>query len=932
MTVSIKCPACSYAFRVSANSLGVAVQCPNPQCLKRMRLRPRREEPSSSRIPGPPQSAAKIRHRRAAGAAHRTAGHVWRPLIYGFGGTVFTGLVLMGIFLWGGPGGWSSLPGRIENRGPLSSGRDVFGSAAAGRSAVDPGLSQRDAGRSGGTTTADSLADRASEVTPVSARTPAELHQQAQDQQFLEQTVVPFLTTHCVDCHGPDEQMAGIAVHGLKQPSDFFRQRKTWEKVYRMLHAGAMPPSDYEPQPEADQRQAVAEFLNDQLFNFDCSLVDHPGRPTIQRLNRTEYNNTIRGLFGVNLKPAEDFPADDVGEGFDNIGDVLTLPPLMMEKYLDAAEQVALAVIDTTDYSKPGTQRFGARDMNRSRGERPGDDGYLVLASNGLVATNVTINGAGRYQIRIEAAAEQAGDEKAKVVLQIDEQTVHEFTIEEHRRPKWFEHEVELTAGDHVIGGAFVNDYYNPDAPGRRKDRNLLIRAIEVTGPQGGEQTPRWHDIHRRFVTRRPDESTTVAEAAAAVLQPIMYRAFRRPVSAEEVQRYAGLVQQQVTEFGASYDEGLAIALQAILVTPDFLFRLEADPDGSADKRPLNDYEIASRLSYFLWSSMPDDDLLQLAEHQRLRDPNVLREQVARMVRDDRSGALAENFAAQWLGLRNLAEVRPDPDVFEDFDNELKESMAEETKRLFDAIVREDLSVDEFLTAEFTFVNERLAKHYGIEGVTGDDFVRVALSGTSRSGVLTQASILTLTSNPARTSPVKRGKWILENILNDAPPPAPPSVPALEVTAEAQPGLSLREQLALHREDPGCASCHNTMDPLGLGLENFDAVGRWRDQDGEHPVDASGTLPGGESFTGPQELIRIIRSRSDQFHRALAERMLTYALGRGLDYYDKCAVDHILESMHKRGNRFSALVEGIVLSDCFLYRSREREPQLADYP
>jgi Protein of unknown function (DUF1592)/Protein of unknown function (DUF1588)/Protein of unknown function (DUF1587)/Protein of unknown function (DUF1585)/Protein of unknown function (DUF1595)/Ca-dependent carbohydrate-binding module xylan-binding/Planctomycete cytochrome C len=766
----------------------------------------------------------------------------------------------------------------------------------------------------------------------TSARTAAESRRAILDQTFLKEQLVPFLAEHCIDCHGADEQMAGIALHELQATDDFLRQRHTWERVYRMLNAGAMPPQDYDPLPTDEERHVVAEFLYDQLYNFDCDLVDHPGRPTIQRLNRAEYNNTIRDLFGINIRPADQFPADDVGEGFDNIGDVLSLPPLLLEKYLDAAERVANAVIDTRDVSSPRTMRFEGKSLVSSLERDSGLNGFKVLYTNGTMTADVKVPEDGRYRIRIEAAADQAGDDKARMAISVDSRHVQEYRIQEHRKPQWYEHELQLKAGTRHVSAVFLNDFYDANAPGPRKDRNLGVRTIEVIGPEGGLKSPDWHPVHRRFVVQRPDDHTNVQTAAQAVLRPIMYRAFRRPVTDTEVIRYAKLVRSQVDEFGDTYEQGLSVALQAVLIAPEFLFRLEPAPTGSADRRKLNSYEVASRLSYFLWSSMPDDDLLALAENKRLLDHKVLRQQVARMLRDDKAQALAENFAAQWLNLRNLSEVTPNPDVFPDFDRDLKQAMARETELLFNTIVREDRNVDEFLTADYTFVNERLAKHYGIRGVTGDDFVRVGLDGTNRSGVLTHASILTLTSNPGRTSPVKRGKWILQNILNDAPPPPPPSVPPLEDTAEQTPGLSLTEQLALHREDPGCASCHKMMDPLGLGLENFDAIGRWRDRDGEHDIDSAGILPNGDAFSGPLELIHVLRSRKEKFHRALAERMLTYALGRGLEYYDKCAIDETLTLMQQRGNRFSALVEGIVSSDCFLSLGQEREPRLARQP
>ncbi len=753
----------------------------------------------------------------------------------------------------------------------------------------------------------------------------ARLRENARRQQLLEDKVLPFLKTHCSDCHNADEQEGDISVHQLTTVDQLLEDRKKWERVYRMVNAGAMPPSDYDPKPEAAARKEVAEILHEELFNFDCTEIHHAGRSTLHRLNRAEYNNTIRDLFGLSIKPADEFPQDDVGEGFDNIGDVLSVPPLLMEKYLDAAETVAAEVIDTGDFSKGITQRFTADQLKSSLGGGANGDGVVMLSAEGSATIEVSEIRDGKYMIRIEAEATQGGDELTKMALIVDGRRTQEFDVPGHRKSAWFEHELTLTAGSHDIGAEFLNDFYDENAKERRRrDRNLAVRTIELHGPEGrGEQAG--HDTHRRFVTTQPSDSVSVKDAAATVLRPILYRAFRRPVPDAEVARFASLVDEHVTLNNESYESGLAIALQAMLVSSDFLFRKEADPEGDATERALNEYEVASRLSYFLWSSMPDDELFQLAENKRLLDRSILSGQIERMLRDEKAAALGRNFAAQWLNLRNLTDVRPNPDVYPDFDDALRAAMAQETEQFFSTIVREDRSINDFLSADFTFVNERLAKHYGISGVTGDDFVRVSLQGSNRSGVLTHASILTLTSNPGRTSPVKRGKWILENILGDAPPPPPPGIPALEEAAKDVAGLSLRERLAIHRQDPGCASCHKTMDPLGMGLENFDAVGRWRDTESDKPVDASGDLPSGEKFSGPIELIAIIQGRQDQFYRALTERLMIYSLGRGLEYYDKCAVDHALTLMKQRGNRFSALVEGIVTSDPFLKRSRTRE-------
>lgn len=742
----------------------------------------------------------------------------------------------------------------------------------------------------------------------------------------MKQQLIPFLNKYCVDCHSGADAEAGIPVDELKSVDQFLTERKNWEKVYRMINSGIMPPADYDPLPTEDEIKPITDLMHDELYSFDCDLVYNPGRPTVQRLNRTEYNNTIQDLFSIDLTPADKFPADDVGEGFDNIGDVLTLPPLLMEKYLNAADEIASAVIDTRDASKETTQTLHASSMKATSGAGGGAMGMAVLASNGTFEKRLQIPASGQYEITINAGADQAGKEKAKFAIIIEGKSMAEFTVQEHREKETFTKKLQLQEGRQKLGIRFLNDFYDEKAKGR-KDRNLGVGEIVLKGPLNGSGQITRSIAHRRIMTAVPDSKTDLMTAAQKVLRPIMEKAFRREVSKSEVFRYAGLVRSAVNDMGESYEQGISLAVQAVLVSPDFLFRIEKDPSIGQSERRLDDFEVATRLSYFLWSTLPDDELFQLARKHQLTKPDVLKQQVRRMLKDDKADALVANFASQWLNLRNLEEVSPNTDIFKGFNSKLKDDMRRETEMLFATIMKEDRSVEDLLTADYTFVNNRLAKHYGIKGIKSAKFERVSLNGTNRAGVLTHASILTLTSNPGRTSPVKRGKWIMENIFGDGPPPAPPDVPELEETAAVSPDLSLREQLAKHREDPGCAACHKVMDPLGLGLENFNAVGQWREKDEGRPIDASGALPSGESFAGPLELIKIISGRREQFKRTLAEKMMTYALGRGTEYYDKCTIDNCLLSMNERGDRFSALVEGIVLSDPFLKKQAAEEVQ-----
>lgn len=900
MKPSFACSACGFRFRADARYVGRSVRCPNSACGRPVLLRPAVE-----------QAVAAIRAPAAVGASAAPPVAVRRSAV------AAQGRVLSGRSRW-----WLSV---LTVAAICSLSLVVFqgsqlwlsaGSLQAATSETATGNSSPAAPQSPPLTPEQQEQQRLAEAQAALEKTRSDR---------LEQQVLPYLKQYCFECHGEDSQEAGIVVHDLRGPDDFLADFRRWERVYRMINSGVMPPADHTALPAPEQQQSVARILHAELYEFDCRIVRSPGRSTLRRLNRAEYNNTIRDLFGLQITPADKFPQDDVGEGFDNIGDVLNVPPLLMEKYLDAAEEVAGAVVDLRDFSKGIVQTFAA-DALTNGGEKPtvDDRGYAWLSTNGRLLAKVTVPADGRYVVQVDLTATQAGDDFARAALVVDGQAVHEAEVPGLRREQQFEQTVELKAGEHEIAGEFLNDFYDPEAPERRRDRNLGIRKIIITGPEGGG-VDLWHETHRRFVTSRPGEGRSVQQAADGVLRPIMRRAFRRPVTDEEVQRYVTLVERTMAEQSETYDYGVYVALQAVLVSPDFLFRVEADPPADAADRALNSFEVASRLSYFLWSSMPDEELLQLAETGRLLDGDVLRQQARRMLRDPKSEALSRNFAAQWLNLRNLADVRPNPEVYPDFDDALRKSMARETELLFASIVQEDRSIEEFLSADYSFVNERLARHYGLTGVQGEDFVRVSLAGTQRTGVLTHASILTLTSNPGRTSPVKRGKWILENILAEVPPPAPAGVPALEEAGSAAEGMSLREKMELHRRDAACAVCHRILDPLGLGFENFDGVGRWRDEDAGKVVDASGELPGGDRFAGPGELLGILRGRKDRFFQAFTEKMLVYSLGRGLEYYDRCTVEEALRQLKSGGNRFSVVVEAIVTSDAFLRRAGRRE-------
>ena len=735
---------------------------------------------------------------------------------------------------------------------------------------------------------------------------------------FLE----PMLAEYCLDCHDAETQKGEFDIEKFLPEQALYKNRKAWTKVIDMLYTREMPP-DKKPQPSDEVRDQLIEFLESKLADFDCSGDVNPGRVTIRRLNRIEYNNTIRDLMGVDFEPAADFPADEVGYGFDNIGDVLSLSPIQMEKYLDAAEAITHAAI-LSDYPEwPPRDRIEAEKFKSETEQvRPSPNGrYMGFYQNYGATREIEIPADGQFKLTIRAFGEQAGKEFPKVDVSIDGSSISVFEVGAREgEAADYTVEVPLKRGKHAIALAYLNNYFEDDAADRslNGDRNVFVDYLEIVGPLDAPM-PGIPESHAQFIPREPAPGQESA-LATETLGAFMKRAYRRPVSDDEVAKVAGFV-RLVLDDGGSFEEAMQVAVQSILTNPNFLFRWEFDPlSGDASSRTLGDYELASRLSYFLWNSMPDAELFDLAEQGRLSHPEVLQEQVVRLVRDERSADMLNNFVGQWLQIRNLDRVTPDPELFPTFDEELKSAMRTETEMFFESLVQEDRSVLELISSDFTYLNERLARHYGVEGVEGDGFRKVSLDRESPlGGVLTQASVLTITSNPTRTSPVIRGKYILEQILGTPPPPPPPNVPELEEAGEGIQLSTLRQKLELHRDKPECATCHEKMDPLGFAFENFDAIGQWRGADGKSPIDPSGALPTGESFNGPRELKSILRER-DGFVRSLVEKMLTFAIGRGLEYYDKCAVDEIMMKLAANDHRFSALISGIVESEPFRKR------------
>ena len=741
----------------------------------------------------------------------------------------------------------------------------------------------------------------------------------ATDEEF-KSAVLPIIKKYCIDCHGGDDPEAGVSFEYLSNPGQILENQDLWKRAYKQLNVGNMPPHEEAFRPSLTQHKAIVDWLELKLYHCDCTKVDDVGRETIQRLNRTEYNNTIHDLLGIDINAADDFPSDDVGHGFSSMGDVLSLPSLLLEKYVDASEIIAAAVIRSNPLEKQ-KKYFSGDQLKTTGGVNQVEGGWWVLYTAGSVYRDHEITYSGQYIIRVEALAEQAGSEVAKMKLSLDFKSLKVYDVEGYRKPAIYEFKTKLNKGKHRFHASFINDFYNPESKDPRdRDRNLAVRSIEIQGPLNA-QLP---DSHKRIIFTKPSNKKSTTQAAAQIFAKLLPRTFRRPVTTAEAKRYAALVESVVKQ-GETFERGIQVGIQAMLVSPYFLFRVEQDkkPNDPKAQHHLTDYELASRLSYFLWSSMPDDELFQLAKQNKLHETKILDQQIARMLKHKKADALVDNFASQWLNLANLEEVIPDSKLFPTFNPKLRQDMIQETKLFIRHIFRQDRSMLDFLIADFSFLNERLADHYGVEGIKGQHLRQVSLPPGQRSGVLTHASILTLTSNPDRNSLVRRGDWIVHNILGLQLPDPPANIPSLEDGAKESGAATLREQLAIHRADAMCASCHNTLDPLGFGMENFDAIGRWRTTDQGKPIDAKGTMPGGESFDGPVELANILKKQKHKFAQLITQKMLTYALGRGLEIPDSCTVDEIVADLMKNDLKFTTLVNGIIHSRPFLMRRGE---------
>ena len=757
----------------------------------------------------------------------------------------------------------------------------------------------------------------------------------------FDREVKPFLTRHCLQCHNANLRTAEINLGDFDPEHPVRNQQDLWQAVLRELRAGRMPPPG-NPRPTVEQLRRVDQWIEARLEEEAASISPIPGRVTARRLNRSEYDNTIRDWLGLDLSLSEDFPIDDTGYGFDNIGDVLSLSPLLMEKYLAAAEEIAGRAVVVRRKTRPMLARYLA---SRSQAPPSVPEGIHTVrySPEGRLRAQHPFPSSGEYELRVRVVdrrrippAEEgqwvpAELPSATLSVLLDGSTLQTFHVETdayHRGT--FDIRIRVDSGAHLLEalprldseslGTTFNQAVLEDSVENPPDRLVYADSMEILGPFKVKPKP-LTDSHRRVLICEHDPGKHLAGCTDSILRNLTLRAYRRLATEQEIKRLRDLVASAQSD-GEPLERGIQLALQAVLASPHFLFRLEFDPeaDPAGSAHPLGPYELASRLSYFLWSSLPDDELFGLAQRAELNDPQVLRQQVGRMLKDPRSKALVENFAGQWLQLRNLESAQPDPDRFPDFDEPLREAMRRETELFFRWILEEDRSLIDFLDASYTFLNQRLARHYGHPGVEGSGFRRIELAGDQRGGLMTHASMLTVSSYPTRTSPVLRGKWILETLLG-APPPPPPVMETLEEEPESA-SMTLRQRLEKHRSLPACAACHRKMDALGFGLENYDAIGAWRKKDGGVPVDAAGELPGGRSFQGPKDLKALLaETERAAFVRCLTEKMLTYALGRGLESYDKTAVDRICRELENNGFRFGQLVQSIVESLPFQMRT-----------
>jgi hypothetical protein len=749
-----------------------------------------------------------------------------------------------------------------------------------------------------------------------------------------------LLDKYCVTCHSDKLRTGGLTLETASL-TDVPKGAETWEKVIRKLRVGAMPPQGM-PRPDKAALDGLASFLETSLDRASAAK-SNPGHATMHRLNRAEYANAIRDLLGLEIDATALLPPDDESSGFDNIADVLRVSPSLMERYLSASWNISRLAVGNLSIS-PATATYRVRpDLSQDQHI----DG-LPLGTRGgiLVHHNFPVDGEYILKVRLWRNTfdlMRGLEDSHQIEISLDGARVQLVTVggkedfvKMAENPGSFDAGVDqrltvrlpVKAGSHVVSATtilrshaqkddLIKPFLRTSVDGLDITGDPSIDRLNIEGPFN-QTGPGDTASRRQIFICRPATPKDELPCARKILSTLARRAYRRPLKDSDLEEPLSFYQRRRNSNG-SFDAGIESALQLILASPEFLFRFEPDPANlpAESVYRIDDLALASRLSFFLWSSIPDDQLVNLASQGKLKDPAVLQQQVKRMLADPKSEALADNFAEQWLFLRNLKSKAPDLDAFPDFDDNLRQAMREETKLFFESIVHEDRNVLDLLTADYTFVNERLARHYGIPDIYGSQFRRVKVTDEARRGLLGQASILTVTAYPNRTSPVQRGKWILTNILGTPPTPPPPNVPELKETGEDGKPQSLRERMEAHRANAVCAGCHKVMDPIGFALENFDAIGRWRTTDDGATINPAGTLFNGAKVDGPVALRQMLVSRPETFIGVMTEKLLTYALGRGVEYYDMPTVRKIVRDAGTNDYRFSSLIVGVVKSTPF---------------
>ena len=753
-----------------------------------------------------------------------------------------------------------------------------------------------------------------------------------------------LLNQYCVTCHNQQMRTAGLQLDQL-DINNLSEAPDKWEKVIRKLNAGQMPPSGM-PRPGSSAIVSLVNYLKTELDRYGTEDANPGRRSAVHRLNRAEYANAIRDILAIEIDEESLLPADDAGGSFDNIADVLSISPLHMERYMTAARDISrLAIGDTT--IPADVKSYEISEYFNQQNQVSED---LPFGSHGGTAVKHHFPLSGEYEIKIrlqrtEYLYVKGIAESHNIDIRLNGKRIKLFTIGgEHVGiadgiqaadtipPDFDQAEYERTADDglqirvpveagtHTVGVTFLNEYFA--AENLRTESNIGISNVTITGPlttAGAGDTP----SRQKVFICAPDVRNEDEKCARTILSNLARIAYRRPVNDEDLEEIIRFYRSGFESRG--FESGIQLALQRILISPEFLFRIERDPDNikSGTNYHISDLELASRLSFFLWSSIPDAELLQLAESGRLREPAVMDSQVKRMIMDPRSRALVENFAGQWLYLRNINNINPSKDIFTDFDENLRQAFKTETELFFESLLKDNKSVLDLLRADYTFLNERLAEHYGISGVYGNRFRKVKLEDENRHGLLGQGSILTVTSIANRTSTVIRGKWVLENLLGTPPPEPPANVPALKERGEGGVALTMRQQMEQHQANPVCSSCHKLMDPIGFAMENFNGIGQWRETEAGIPIDTTGTLPDGTNIQGVADLRSALLSRPEQLAFTVTEKLLNYALGRGLEYYDYVAIRKILRDSKEGEFRWSDIILGITKSLPFQMRRTE---------